>query len=254
MWWEGLDPELRRKALSLTLAIAIELLLIVLLFSLGIVDRDPVPMRDSLVTVTVSDDAEVAEDRPEEIQAEPERTANAIQIPQVTPPEPEQPDPVEQPRPTPALIPVSPNSMRSFDIARVPPARPAQPAPQMGPAYTPRPGDSERIAGSGPNGEPLYAARWYREPRDDELRGYLSTASGPGWALINCRTASQFRVEDCVLVAESPQGSNMGRAVLAAAWQFKVRPPQIGGRPQVGEWVRIRIDYVMQPGAAAYPR
>jgi protein TonB len=75
------------------------------------------------------------------------------------------------------------------------------------------------------------------------LSGYLSTATGPGWGLINCQTAPQFRVENCVLVGEGPQGSGIGRAVLAAAWQFKVRPPQIGGRPQVGEWVRIRIDY-----------
>lgn len=254
MWWEGLDPDLRRKAMSLSLAIAIELLLILLLFSLGIVDRDPVPMRDSLVTVTVSDDTAVAEQVPVETRAEPERAASATQAPEIMQPEPEQVQPVEDQRPAPALIPVSPNAMRSLDIARVPPARPTRPAPQMGPANTPRPGDSERIAGSGPNGEPLYAARWYREPRDDELRGYLSTATGPGWALINCRTASQFRVEDCVLVAESPQGSNMGRAVLAAAWQFKVRPPQIGGRPQVGEWVRIRIDYVIQRGAVTYPR
>ena len=97
--------------------------------------------------------------------------------------------------------------------------------------------------GAAPNGEPLYAASWYREPSDDELRGYLSTASGPGWGLIACRTAPDYRVEDCVGLDEYPYGSQINRAVLAAAWQFRVRPPRRSGRLLVGSWVRIRIDY-----------
>ena len=49
-------------------------------------------------------------------------------------------------------------------------------------------------------------------------------------------------------VDEWPNGSQMGRAVLAAAWQFKVRPPQVGGRVMVGSWVRIRITYDLKRG------
>jgi protein TonB len=105
------------------------------------------------------------------------------------------------------------------------------------------PPDSVRVEGTGPNGEPLYGAQWYREPYDDELAGYLSTARGPGWGLIACRTVPRFRVEDCVIVGESPRGSGIANAVLQAAWQFQVRPPRVGGRDRYGEWVRIRIDY-----------
>jgi protein TonB len=54
---------------------------------------------------------------------------------------------------------------------------------------------------------------------------------------------AEFRVEDCVALGESPQGSNIARAVLAASWQFRVRPPRVGGESLVGTWVRIRIDY-----------
>ena len=102
--------------------------------------------------------------------------------------------------------------------------------------------DTERV-GTAPNGEPLYAAEWYREPDENMLRAYLSSARGPGWGLIACRTAPDFRVEDCVALSEYPEGSQINRAVLAAAWEFRVRPPRLGGRPLVGSWVRIRISY-----------
>lgn len=98
-----------------------------------------------------------------------------------------------------------------------------------------------------PNGEPLYAAQWYEEPNAEMMRSYLSTARGPGWGLIACRTAPDYRVEDCVALDEYPEGSQIDRAVLAAAFEFRVRPPRLGGRPLIGAWVRIRISYDLAP-------
>lgn len=148
----------------------------------------------------------------------------------------------------PTFIPLPRDQMAAADISRLPtpPTALAARGAKMGPPDTRSATDSPRVEGAGPNGEPLYAASWYREPYDNELSGYLSTASGPGWGLIACRTVTDFRVDDCIGLDEYPSGSNITRAVLAAAWQFRVRPPRIGGRSQVGEWVRIRIE--LRPG------
>lgn len=151
--------------------------------------------------------------------------------------------PAPQPTPPPFLnIPLG----SAPDIGSLPrgPATAGPPRRVAGPPnISSGPGDTPRAEGRGPNGEPLYAASWYREPYDSEMRGYLSTAQGPGWGIIACRTIADYRVDNCALLDEYPQGSNIGRAVLAMAWQFRVRPPRLGGVSQVGEWVRIRIVY-----------
>lgn len=236
-------------AIVVTLALEAVLLLALLLLGQSAVD-DPVPVTN----ITSFDAAERAVETPDEATPKakvPEKSALPRFAAAPTPrdPQPEivkTPPEIPDPKPTaPALIPLSRDQMRSSDIS----GRQAGGAPKAayGPADTGVPGDSERVGGSGPNGEPLYAARWYTEPTRGEMEGYLSTARGPGWALINCRTAPDWRVENCVLVSEHPQGSQMGRAVLAAAWQFKVRPPRVGGVSKVGEWVRIRIIYDSRP-------
>ncbi len=247
-------PGGERRPIALALTIGIQALVVLLLLKVAptipFVDK----VGESLSSFDVSTpDAPAPEPAPPEAAsaAAPAETPPTAPIETVEPP-PERID--TPPEPPPAALPwieLTREQMASADSAvRRPPAAPSAgragpPAPTSGPVGNARgrSGDSERVEGSGPNGEPLYAASWYRRPYPDELRGFLSTAQGPGWGLIACRTVADFRVEDCVAVGESPQGSNIARAVLAAAWQFRVRPPQIGGRAQVGEWVRIRIDY-----------
>src|SRR3546814_3475057 len=59
------------------------------------------------------------------------------------------------------------------------------------------------------------------------------------------KTAYEMRISDwssdvCSSDLEYPYASQINRAVLAAAWQFRVRPPRRSGRLLVGSWVRIR--------------
>ena len=228
-----------RRALALGLALLIEGLLLLLLLSIR--SEKPPGTKEGRLTVVNFKEAPAPtperEQRAEKRPAPQRPATKEPPPPQPTEPKPEQvvrpiiPTPQEQPPPVPV------NPMRA-----TPPSRPVYGPPDPG-GSSASSRDSEQV-GTAPNGEPLYAAAWYREPTDQELRGYLSTARGPGWGLIACRTAPDYRVEDCVGLDEYPEGSQITRAVLAAAWEFKVRPPRLGGRSLVGSWVRIRIDYI----------
>lgn len=233
----GIGAGRRTLAIGLALLITGGLLLLLLTFGLGerSVSREE---RVTLVTLEPAGHSEASPEQGRERQPAEEKPA------------PPRPEAIEQPPPpvaAPQAAPPPPLPLPSEQ----PPAQPVPQAvlrPSDGRVYGPpniggsASRDTEQV-GAAPNGEPLYAASWYREPSDDELRGYLSTASGPGWGLIACRTAPDYRVEDCVGLDEYPYGSQINRAVLAAAWQFRVRPPRRSGRLLVGSWVRIRIDY-----------
>ncbi|MBA17745.1 MAG: hypothetical protein CMN73_15565 [Sphingomonas sp.] len=254
--WHQLRSGLKRRAPGLALALVVELLLALLL--LTIAPKIFVPMNDktlSVFDVSAEGEAPAASEASE--TASSDRPQPAKPQPQQRPTEQRQPQPQSQPQPVrqapsdmplPDFIPMSRADMAQVDDSmRRPtqqPATPARPSRTYGPVDPGVPGaraDSE-VVGTAPDGSPLYGAEWYERPSRQMMRGYLSTLQAPAYALISCRTAPRYRVEDCQLEAEGPKGSGMGQAVLAMAWEFRVRPPRKGGREQVGSWVRIRID------------
>lgn len=233
---DGDRPSRRRRAGALALALAIELLLILGFFTLNFRN---VPDRFKGGALSTFDVAPLSseQDRSASLQrrAEP-RTVPKQPIPTTAPP-------IPRATPTPSLdmLELTREEFAAADIARLGTA-----GGKAAPASTRMAGDSA-LVGNAPNGEPLYAAEWVRRPTNAELAGYMpkSMPDGGGAGLVACRTAPRNRVGDCVELGSTPPGSRLASAVRQAAWQFLVRPPRVGGKPMIGTWVRIRIDYVV---------
>ena len=168
------------------------------------------------------------------------RTAIARETPAPAPPKPPAPD-ASAATPFEMLI-VSREVFAASDIGKLPKDTPevasgggegsaAESASTYGP-------------GEGPGGSTLYAADWYRKPRDAELAYYLPANIRPGsWGEIACLTVERYGVENCRVLAESPRGSGLANALRQAAWQFKVIPPRKDGKPMLHTWVRIHFDF-----------
>ncbi|MDP5279432.1 hypothetical protein Q9Q95_10905 [Sphingomonas sp. DG1-23] len=239
-----LRGSLRQRGAAFFLALAVELGLALLLWFMApaLTDKKPPPTTTVFGVDTVPGDTEEP--------AHTEQKKAAAKTDGREKARPELPKPVEPPPPPPEQPPVPSTFIRmtrseykAADIAGRGSAPAAPAAGETAAAGGSRPGDSA-VVGKAPNGEPLYAAEWYRRPRSAELQPYISSrARGPGWGLIACRTVADHRVEDCQELAEGPRGSGYSGAVRQAAWQFRVRAPRVGGKELTGTWVSIRITY-----------
>lgn len=217
---------LRRRAAGFALAIAVNLLLLLVIGELGLLPSARQASSRALV-VNLVPQSNDTESKPAKAQVKPQKTV----------PVPRPPRLPQAPRLNPPIPPLRPLDMIEMSSAEMA-AGDLRNLPQGGASA----GDSEEV-GRGPNGEILYAAEWAREPTDAELAGYLPPNAPEGSGLIACKTVPGNRVDNCIELGDRPRGTRLARAVRLAAWQFRVRPPRKGGRPMVGEWVRIRIDY-----------
>ncbi|MCT2400390.1 energy transducer TonB family protein [Novosphingobium mangrovi (ex Huang et al. 2023)] len=228
----------RQRAISSVLSAG----LILLVLLLAIYQTGVVPMLDKRssnpVTFDVAgkdaDQGAKSPDKQPEKRKQRKAKQEAVKETRVVPP-------VEQPvekKPAFTFLKLSSADFAASDIGAMKPSQSDDAASGGGN------GGSTYGPGEGPGGAILYNANWYREPSDAELGGYLPpNAPREGWGMIACQTKAHYKVDNCEILGESPRGSGFGRAVLDAAWQFQVVPPRINGKPQLGEWVRIRIEY-----------
>jgi protein TonB len=225
---------LQRRASGLALALALNLGLLLLLLTLGQLSPEAKKVSRALIVDLLPESHSASAPAETKPAHKPVTHAPAKPTPLTPPPIviPSKPTISLPPPTTQPWVEMSKADLAAGDIANLPKAG----------AGSASAGDSE-VVGTGPHGETLYAAEWARRPSHAELSGYLPSNAPDGFGLIACKTAPGDRVEDCVELDQEPRGSHLASAVRQAAWQFRVRPPRKNGRPLVGSWVRIRIDY-----------
>ena len=243
----------RRRPLALLLALAAHVLLFLILIGLAPKTQAPPPSDSRPVTFSMypadRDVEKPSERKSVTAQKKPQQTAAAAARPTTPTPEPPPVPPPPTP-PAPSLF-GDKSLFAAGDISNMGHADQGE-------------GDSEGDAkvastygpGEGPGGAKLFNAEWYTEPPRGVLTAYMPPAGAPAgsWAMVACRTIPDFRVDNCRSLGESPMGSGLARALREAAWQFRVRPPRVGGKMLVGAWVRIRFDFTAGGEAVARRR
>ncbi|WP_310496688.1 hypothetical protein [Sandarakinorhabdus sp.] len=228
-------PRARRRAASILVVLLVHVLLALLVL---LISPPLLPGKGTFATELRQWQAEAApkektRTKPKKVQQKPQKSPTPITP--VTPP-PETNDFV-----------FGDPALRGFNLKQLP-AQPPQQAQAPAETETASADDTPGEPGAAPDGSTLYAAAWQREPTNAELSYYLPRGAPDGaWALIMCKTAPRFKVEDCRFVGESPPGSRLAQGVLNAAWQFRVMPPRVNRKSLVGSWVRIRIDFSRAP-------
>ncbi|MEJ7933375.1 hypothetical protein WG907_03785 [Sphingobium sp. AN558] len=228
--------KLRERIGGLAFALVFNLLLLLALFTLAPHSESP-PVEDrNPVTFEMAPAQKAEREKARSAKRADEREARSAAQP-VVQPKPVQKQEDQPPSPFPFMT-LDSKQMAAADIGKM--------AKSDAGAGGGASGNSGAVSGpgEGPGGVQLFNAEWYRRPTNAELSPFLPGNGPPrGWGMVACKTIDHYHVENCQILGESPLGSGLARAVRLAAWQFLVLPPRINGKPQVGSWVRIRIDY-----------
>ncbi len=246
----SLPPERRREPLRarvvlLILIVLIHLGLLIALLTARSARRPVEPPPTVVRLITLSKPAAAPK---------PKATPKAVSHPQVT----KAPIPIVKvpPQPDAKSQPFRTEMFDAVDIAKLPSHKgELSAAAAEGSGATGTGTDADRYGepvGSGPHGEKLYDAEWYRRPTDVEINPYLPKhLPEVAAADIMCRTIDHWGVEDCQELGESPLGTGLSRAIRQAGWQFKVKPVRLGQKFEVGTWVRIHYTITTREAAAA---
>ncbi len=216
-----LQPRRSRRSRSLALALAIELaLLLIVWFSPSLREVAKHPSR---VLATFDFKLPKAGGAPKAAATGKAEPVRSDMPPPIVPP-----PPVALPKPLPDPLAMSSADYAATDISKLGGGKGGS-SSGKGSGYGPPDG----------RGSEFYKADWYREPTKGELAAYLPQVTTDSWAVIVCKTAEHFHVEDCYALSESPVGSGLARGLRQASYQFLVKPPRENNRPLIGVWVRI---------------
>ncbi len=201
----------RRRALSLALTIAAHLLLVWLLIHLAPCStcRRSRAARSPSTCCRLGIISRPRRRAPRRLRALLRRAA----APRPNrPPHPERPPTTRRCRPrrdaVPGYLVLSRNDFRASDVGKMPSTRSGGSAgKQLAAADGQGDGDAGETsasAGIGPGGQRLYAAEWYVRPSASQTGPYMPRELPAGsWGEIACKTAPNYRVEDCVQLGDS---------------------------------------------------
>jgi len=242
-------PTLGSRATSFAISAALVALLIWMLIRLGLLpDSLPTGKVGTLTTINVQGDRPSHAAAAKAIKSAPKHQVTTTTETKVTPP-------VKAPKVPPPpipwnVIPMSHDDFVQSDISTKPNRAAASAAAGQGDqsAGNGAGAGNDNGSGGGPQGDRLYNAEWYPHPPTQAEMDFYMPKNGlrmPGWGEIACRTVANFRVEDCKELGDTP-GSGFARSMVNAAWQFRVMPPRVNGKPMVGAWVRIHYDFYIK--------
>lgn len=110
--------------------------------------------------------------------------------------------------------------------------------------------DQPKLAADGGTG-PMVITKpdWIHKPSGEDVSRFYPPMAlrleRNGGALVSCTVVVDGSLRDCVVSSESPLNMGFGKAALAMAPLFKMRPVQVDGHSIEGSMVQIPVDFTL---------